>query len=258
MLVRSAFSANIKERRDCSTALFDERGPDGRAGRAHPRPPRRDARGGRGRHAPATRSRARSTSSTTRTPAARTCRTSRSSRATALGFAVSRAHHADVGGMEPASLPGGSRELYQEGWSSRRSRLDDEVLTLLPRERAQPGRAARRPARADRGAPARRAAARRAVRAPRARHASRPRWTSSTRYSERVVRAAIAALPDGRYEAADVLEAVERRARDPRRGHDRGRRGRDRLRRHRRRSTRGTSTARSRSPARPATSSSAA
>ena len=26
MLIRSAFSANIKERRDCSTALFDERG----------------------------------------------------------------------------------------------------------------------------------------------------------------------------------------------------------------------------------------
>src|SRR2546422_2746552 len=34
---------------------------------------------------------------------------------TALGFAVSRAHHADVGGMEPASLPADSRELYQEG-----------------------------------------------------------------------------------------------------------------------------------------------
>ena len=27
-LIRSAFSANIKERRDCSTALFDERGRD--------------------------------------------------------------------------------------------------------------------------------------------------------------------------------------------------------------------------------------
>ena len=26
MLIRSAFSANIKERRDCSTALFDEQG----------------------------------------------------------------------------------------------------------------------------------------------------------------------------------------------------------------------------------------
>ena len=26
ILIRSAFSANIKERRDCSTALFDERG----------------------------------------------------------------------------------------------------------------------------------------------------------------------------------------------------------------------------------------
>src|SRR5213595_4200687 len=34
---------------------------------------------------------------------------------TALGYAVSRAHHADVGGMEPASLPAFSRELYQEG-----------------------------------------------------------------------------------------------------------------------------------------------
>ena len=56
-LVRSAFSANIKERRDCSTALFDERGPHGDAGRAHPRPPRRDARG-RGRGAGA-RARAR-------------------------------------------------------------------------------------------------------------------------------------------------------------------------------------------------------
>src|SRR4026209_432951 len=26
VLIRSAFSANVKERRDCSTALFDERG----------------------------------------------------------------------------------------------------------------------------------------------------------------------------------------------------------------------------------------
>ena len=34
---------------------------------------------------------------------------------TVLGYAVSRAHHADVGGMEPASLPAFSRELYQEG-----------------------------------------------------------------------------------------------------------------------------------------------
>ena len=48
MLVRAAHSANIKERRDASTALFDGDGADGDAGRAHPGAPRRDARRGRG------------------------------------------------------------------------------------------------------------------------------------------------------------------------------------------------------------------
>ena len=52
VLIRSAFSANIKERRDCSTAIFDESRPDDRAGRAHPRPPRRDAGRRRCRHVP--------------------------------------------------------------------------------------------------------------------------------------------------------------------------------------------------------------
>src|SRR5690606_7865746 len=30
-------------------------------------------------------------------------------------YAVTRAHHADVGGMAPGSMPAGSRELVQEG-----------------------------------------------------------------------------------------------------------------------------------------------
>ncbi len=76
VLVRSAHSANIKERRDASTALFDAARPDGHAGRAHPGAPRRDAvRGGggarRGARSPATPG-----SSTTPTAAAPTCRTS--------------------------------------------------------------------------------------------------------------------------------------------------------------------------------------
>src|SRR5213076_2405596 len=50
---------------------------------------------------------------------------------TALGYAVSRAHHADVGGMEPASLPALSRELNQEGLIVPPLRLTDEVLTLF-------------------------------------------------------------------------------------------------------------------------------
>src|SRR5260221_1397796 len=32
-----------------------------------------------------------------------------------LGYVATRAHHADVGGMEPGSMPGNSREVFQEG-----------------------------------------------------------------------------------------------------------------------------------------------
>src|SRR5205085_48093 len=34
---------------------------------------------------------------------------------TAVGFAVTRAHHADVGGCEPGSMPADSRTLAEEG-----------------------------------------------------------------------------------------------------------------------------------------------
>ena len=77
------------------------------------------------------------------------------------------------------------------------------------REHAQPGRAPRRPARADRGAPARGAAHRGARASAAACRRSRPRWTSSTATRSGVVRAALAALPDGRYEAVDILEPLE-------------------------------------------------
>jgi N-methylhydantoinase B len=32
-----------------------------------------------------------------------------------IGYAVARAHHSDVGGMSPGSMPSSSREIYQEG-----------------------------------------------------------------------------------------------------------------------------------------------
>ena len=80
MLVRAAHSANIKERRDASTALFDARRRDGDAGRAHSGAPRRDARCGRRGARRGPPARATSGSSTTPTAAARTCPTSPSSR----------------------------------------------------------------------------------------------------------------------------------------------------------------------------------
>src|SRR3982750_1259632 len=107
VLVRSAFSANIKERRDCSTALFDARGrmvvqaehipvhlgalPDAVAAVREQEPGPEDVfilndPYGGGTHLPDI------------TLVSRT----------AVGFAATRAHHADVGGSEPGSLPAGS------------------------------------------------------------------------------------------------------------------------------------------------------
>jgi N-methylhydantoinase B len=53
------------------------------------------------------------------------------------GFAAVRAHHADVGGMSPGSMPQGATELVQEGLVIppvrlvRRGRVDDELLALV-------------------------------------------------------------------------------------------------------------------------------
>ena len=53
------------------------------------------------------------------------------------GFAAVRAHHADVGGMSPGSMPQGATELVQEGLVVppvrlvRRGRLDEEMLAFV-------------------------------------------------------------------------------------------------------------------------------
>jgi N-methylhydantoinase B len=50
---------------------------------------------------------------------------------TTLGYAVTRAHHADVGGSEPGSLPSGSRILAEEGVVIPPTRLDSATLVRL-------------------------------------------------------------------------------------------------------------------------------
>jgi N-methylhydantoinase B len=207
VLIRSAFSANIKERRDCSTALFDERGrmiaqaehipvhlgamPDAVAAAIQLNlvPGQvcvlNDPFTG-GTHLPDI------------TLVSRT----------ELGYAVSRAHHADVGGMEPASLPAESRELFQEGVVIPPVELTDEVLTLLlanmrhPEERRGDLRAQ---------LAAHRLAERRLDELCERRGAASVAAAMDElyAYSERLVRAAIARLPDGRWRASDVVEAPE-------------------------------------------------
>ncbi|TMK94276.1 MAG: hydantoinase B/oxoprolinase family protein [Actinobacteria bacterium] len=206
-LVRSAFSANIKERRDCSTALFDGRGrmiaqaehipvhlgamPDAVAAvmRHEPSPEDvfvlNDPYTG-GTHLP-------DVTLVTRTE---------------LGFAVTRAHHADVGGREPGSMPADSHELAEEGVVIPPTRLDDELLERLLAQMRNPDER-RGDLRAQLAA--HRLAARRITEL--ARRHGRERVAAAMdelyTYSERRVRAGIAALPDGRFEASDLLEAPD-------------------------------------------------
>jgi N-methylhydantoinase B len=206
-LIRSAFSSNIKERRDCSTALFDARGRMiaqaehipvhlGAMPEAVAAVMARDPAPGEifavndpftgGTHLP-------DITLVSRTEA---------------GFAVSRAHHADVGGMEPSSLPAASREIYQEGLVIPPVRLDDEILRLFVANMRNPDERMG-DLRAQLGA---QSLAERRL-AELCRKHGRDRIEAAMEelyaYSERRVRAGLTSVPDGVYEAADVLEPLE-------------------------------------------------
>ena len=204
VLIRSAFSANIKERRDCSTALFDERGrmivqaehipvhlgamPDAVAAviRSNPAPDDvfilNDPYTG-GTHLPDI------------TLVSRT----------ALGFAASRAHHADVGGIEPGSMPATSRKLAEEGVVIPPTRLDDTTLEALVTQMRNPEerRGDLRAQLAAHGLAARRIDD---LCARRGRERVAAAMNELYDYSERLVRAGIAAMPDGTYRARDFLD----------------------------------------------------
>ena len=102
-------------------------------------------------------------SSTTPTRAAPTCPTSRSSRRVfddgeLLGFAASRAHHADVGGRVPGSMPADSTHAGRGGRRHRAARARRRGDRRAGRADAPARAAARRPARPARRQPRRRPA----------------------------------------------------------------------------------------------------
>ena len=125
-------------------------------------------------------------------------------------FVANRAHHSDVGGMSPGSMPV-ARELFQEGLILppvrlvRRGRIVEDVLALLlanvrtPDERE--GDLTAQIA-ANRVADAR-------LRQTVARYGRRVSLAYAAAlqdYTERVLRAAIRGIPDGRYEFDDALD----------------------------------------------------
>jgi N-methylhydantoinase B len=207
VLIRSSFSANIKERRDCSTALFDERGrmiaqaehipvhlgalPDAVAAVREHHPGQddvfilNDPYAG-GTHLPDI------------TLVSRT----------AVGFAATRAHHADVGAAEPGSLPADSRRLDDEGIVIPPTRLEEATFDALTAGMRNPDER-RGDLRAQLAA--NRLATRRLdeLCARRGRELVLAAMDELHAYAERRVRAAIAMLPDGRFEATDFLEAED-------------------------------------------------
>ena len=211
-LIHSALSPNIKERRDCSTALFD---PDGRlviqaehipvhlgalpASVAAVR--ERDVVPGDvwvlndpflgGSHLP---------DITLVSPI--------HVDGELLGWAASRAHHADVGGMAAASMPADSTELHQEGLILPPSRLDDDLIDLIAAN-SRSGDERRGDLRAQLAV--HRLAERRTAELVGRRGADW--WATACAevwdYAERRTRAAIAGMPDGRYEATETVEAAD-------------------------------------------------
>jgi N-methylhydantoinase B len=208
-LIRSAYSANIKERHDCSTALFDASGelvmqaehipvhlgsmPDAVAAvldeEQHPdstwilNDPYRG-----GTHLPDV---------TLISPVFIADEL--------LGFAACRAHHADIGGPSPAGMPARSRTLLEEGVVIPPTRVEKGGLERLAGQmRSPPQRLAdlRAQAAANRIGELRLGELVERHGLDRLRAA----MTEILAYAERRTRAALAELPDGTYTAEDVLE----------------------------------------------------
>jgi N-methylhydantoinase B len=212
VLIRSAHSSNIKERRDASTALFDATGEmvmqaehipvhlgampaavaavlelDHSAGHSWIL---NDPFAG-GTHLP---------DITVITPVL--------SDGELLGFAASRAHHADVGGRVPGSMPADSHTLAEEGVVISPRALTPAAIEELVTQMRQPAER-----RADLRAQlaANRVGVLRVLELAQRVGAGRLREATDAvlDYAERRTRACLAAMPAGECHAEDLLEAIE-------------------------------------------------
>ena len=212
VLIRSAHSANIKERRDASTALFDRHGEMVMQAEHIPvhlgampaavaavldedHVPDRSwilndpYRGGT--HLP---------DITVITPLF--------AQGELMAFAASRAHHADVGGPTPGSMPADSTTLEDEGVVISPRVLDDAAIDEITEEMRQPDQ---------RRADLRAQLAAGRVGGRRLNELQERFGTDKLQeafkevldYAERRTRACIEELDDGTYTARDVLEARE-------------------------------------------------
>ena len=211
VLIRAAHSANIKERRDASCALFDPAGRMVMQAEHIPvhlgaMPAAVEAVAGE-RHEPDVawvlndpyRGGTHLPDITVITPAF-------AADGTQLGFAASRAHHADVGGPTPGSMPADSTTLDGRG------RRDPAApRSTPPRSTSSSRRCASPPSAAPTCARSSPPTAPGVMRLQELheRGGLQAAMAETIDYAERRMRACLAALPDGTRSARDVLEAPE-------------------------------------------------
>jgi N-methylhydantoinase B len=118
-----------------------------------------------------------------------------------VGWAANRAHHADVGGASPGSMPADAREIQQEGLRLPPIRLNADIRrVLLANSRTPAERAGDLDAQVGANVVgANRLAELLAAGVPVA---------EVLRYGERRMRAALSAVPDGEWMASDVLDST--------------------------------------------------
>ena len=215
VLIRSSHSPNIKERRDCSTALFDPAGelvmqaehipvhlgsmPDAVAA-VLDEDQEPDAlwilndpyRGGT--HLP---------DITLVSPVF-----APGHEGGLIGFAACRAHHADIGGQTPGGMPAFSTRLDTEGVVIGPTRADDDVLRELASRMRNPGQRLA-DLRAQRAANRIGAERLRQLAARDGAGELAARMDEILDYAERRTRAALEELPDGEGVAEDALEGAD-------------------------------------------------
>jgi N-methylhydantoinase B/oxoprolinase/acetone carboxylase alpha subunit len=116
-----------------------------------------------------------------------------------LGWAANRAHHADLGGMAPGSIPPDAVEIYQEGLRIPPVKLGDQVIAMLVANSRTPEER-RGDLDAQIGA--------NVVGVERLAAFAREPLHEISAYGERRMRAALAKLPDGEWEVKDVMDST--------------------------------------------------
>jgi N-methylhydantoinase B/oxoprolinase/acetone carboxylase alpha subunit len=116
-----------------------------------------------------------------------------------VGWAANRAHHADVGGAAPGSIPADATEIQQEGLRIPPTLLDDGLRRLLLANSRTPGERVGDLA-AQEGA--------NLVGVERLAALADAPLAEVVDYGERRMRAALADLPDGTWRATDVLDST--------------------------------------------------